>query len=248
MGPSDAELILAARGGDVQSLAVLLMRHRAAMHAVAAAVLGAGPEVEDVVQDASLVAITDLGRIRDPSLARPWLTGITRNLARARLRRHDPLPTDFPDLPAADDPDRRLEEAALRDWIWAAIGGLSEPLRDVVVLRYFSMASSYDAIAAALGIPVGTVRSRLYDARRTLGSRLRELESSAIDGYARASRTSEGMFAAIVDEYNSGTDIGVLRSMLAEEARLTVAASNELIVGRIAITRGMAEDIEAGRT
>ena len=176
MEPSDGDLVLAARAGDAQSLAVLLTRYRAAMHAVAASVLGAGPEVEDVVQDASLVAITDLGRIRDPSLARAWLTGTTRNLARARLRRRDPLPADLADIPAVDDPERRIEEAALRDWVWEAIGGLSEPLHDVVVLRYFSAAASYDAIAAALGIPVGTVRSRLHDARAALARRLRELE------------------------------------------------------------------------
>ena len=44
-----------ARDGDPQAFAVLLMRHRAVMIAVAAGVLGGGPEVEDVVQDASLV-------------------------------------------------------------------------------------------------------------------------------------------------------------------------------------------------
>lgn len=227
-------------------MAVLLVRHRAAMHAVAASVLGAGPEVEDVVQDASLVALTELGRIRDPSLARAWLTGVTRNLARARIRRHDPIPADLSDIPAADDPGRRMEEAALRDWVWEAIGGLSEPLQAVVMLRYFSMASSYDAIAAALGIPVGTVRSRLHDARGALDSRLRELELSAVDDYTRATRARESLFAAIVDEYNSGSDLGLLSSMLAEGARLTVAASDELIVGRAAITRGLAEDVEAG--
>ena len=119
------------------------------------------------------------------SLARAWLTGTTRNLARARLRRREPLPTDLADMPSADDLERRIEEAALRDWVWEAIGGLSEPLHDVVVLRYFSMAASYDAIAAALGIPVGTVRSRLHDARAALVSRLRELELAAADDHSR---------------------------------------------------------------
>lgn len=246
MEPSDGELVLAAQRGDPQSLAVLLMRHRAAMHAVAAAVMGAGPDVEDVVQDASLVAITDIGRIRDPSLARAWLTGTTRNLARARLRRSDPLPTDLADVLSADDLERRLEQAALRDWVWDAISRLSQPLHDVVVLRYFTTAASYEAIAAALGIPVGTVRSRLHDARASLVFRLRELEATAADDHSRVIQAREQLFAGIISEYNRGDEPSLLASALTEDARLTAAGSDEVFVGPAAITRGLSGDIEAG--
>lgn len=246
MEPSDAELILAARGGDVQSLATLLTRHRAAMHAVAVAVLGGRPDAEDVVQDASLVAVTDLDRLRDPSLARAWLTGITRNLARAQARRREPLPTDLAAVRGGDEPERRIEEAALRDWVWEAISGLSEPLRDVVVLRYFSRETSYGAIAAALGIPVGTVRSRLHDARTALVPRLRELEYAAIGDHGQMRRDRERLFAAIVDEYNSGNALNLLAGALADGARLTAAAGEAPIFGRAAITRGLAEDVDAG--
>lgn len=246
MEPSDGELVLAAQHGDSQSLAVLLMRHRAAMHAVATAVMGASPEVQDVVQDASLVAITDVGRIRDPSLARAWLTGTTRNLAHARLRRREPLPADLVNVPSPDDVGRRIEEALLQDWVWQAIGGLSEPLHDVVVLRYFSTAASYDAIAAALGIPVGTVRSRLHDARAALLSRLRELELAAADDHTRVTQVRERLFGAIIEEYNSGNAPALLASALADEARLTAAGSDEVYVGQAAITRSLADDIETG--
>ena len=246
MEPSDGELVVAAQAGDAQSLAVLLMRHRAAMHAVAAAVIGAGPDVDDVVQDASLVAVTDIGRIRDPSLARAWLNGITRNVARTRLRRSEPIPADLADIPSADDIDRRIEEAALRDWVWEAIGGLSEPLHDVVVLRYFSAVTKYDAIAAALGVPVGTVRSRLHDARAAMVARLCELELAAADDHSQVSQARERLFAAIVEEYNGGQEPALLASALAEGARLTVAASDEVFVGRAVITQSLAGDLEAG--
>ncbi len=246
MEPSDGELVLAAQRGDAQSLAVLLMRHRAAMHAVAAAVMGAGPDVEDVVQDASLVAITDVGRIRDPSLARAWLTGTTRNLARARLRRREALPTQLSDIPSPNEVERRIEEAVLHDWVWEAISGLSAPLHDVVVLRYFTMATSYDAIAAALGIPVGTVRSRLHDARASLVSRLRELEATSADDHTRLTQARGRLFAAIIGEYNRGDEPTLLASALTDDARLTVTGSDEQLVGPAAITRGLSGDIEAG--
>jgi RNA polymerase sigma factor (sigma-70 family) len=246
MEPSDGDLVLAAQQGDAQSLAVLLMRHRAAMHAVAAAVMGAGPDVEDVVQDATLVAITDVGRIRDPSLARAWLTGTTRNLARARLRRREAVPSHLADLPSSDDLERRMEEAALRDWVWEAIDRLSEPLHDVVVLRYFSRAASYVAIAAALGIPVGTVRSRLHDARASLVTRLRELEVAAVDDHSRLTQERERLFSAIIGEYNRGTEPTLLASALTDDARLTVTGSDEQFVGPAAITRSLSDEIEAG--
>jgi RNA polymerase sigma-70 factor (ECF subfamily) len=246
MEPSDGELVRAAQDGDAQSLAVLLTRHRAAMHAVAAALMGSGPAVEDVVQDACLIAITDVGRIRDPSLARAWLTGTTRNLARAQLRRREPLPADLSGAPSLDDLECRIEEAALRDWVWEAIGELSQALHDVVVLRYFSTTAGYDAIAAALGIPVGTVRSRLHDARAALVSRLRELELAAATDHSRLTRARETLFTAIVEEYNCGNQPALLASALADGARLTVAASDEVFVGPAAITRSLAEDIEAG--
>ena len=157
------------------------------------------------------------------------------------------FPQTLSDIPAADDPGRRIEEAALRDWVWAAIGGLSEPLHDVVVLRYFSMAASYDAIAAALGIPVGTVRSRLHDARAALGSRLRELELSAADDHTPVTQARERLFAAIVEEYNSGNGPRPAEQHARRRKRDSPRPpATKLIVGRAAITRGLAEDLEAG--
>jgi RNA polymerase sigma factor (sigma-70 family) len=244
--PSDRELVLAAQEGDAGSLASLLARHRAAMHAVAISVMGAAPDVEDVVQDASLVALTDIGRIRDPQRVRAWLTGTTRNLARTRLRRRDPLPWAFDDIPSAEDSERRIEDAALRDWVWQAISELSEPLHDVVVLRYFSTIASYDAIAAALGVPVGTVRSRLHDARASLVARLRELELAGADDHTRVTQAREQLFSGIVQEYNTGNEPTLLAGALADGARLTVAASDEVYVGPAAIARSLAGDVEAG--
>jgi RNA polymerase sigma-70 factor (ECF subfamily) len=208
--------------------------------------MGPGPDVEDVVQEASLVALTDIGRIRDPQRVRAWLTGTTRNLARTWLRRRDPLPSSFDDIPSAETLDCRIDEMALGDWVWQGINGLSESLHGVVVLRYFSAIKGYDAIAAALGIPVGTVRSRLHDARASLLTRLRELELAAADDHTRVTQARELLFAEIVQEYNGGNEPALLASVLADGARLSVAGSNKVYVGPTAITRSLAQDIEVG--
>jgi RNA polymerase sigma-70 factor (ECF subfamily) len=247
MEPSDEELVRYARSGDAQAFGVLLARHRAAMHAVAVARLGPGPDVEDVVQDANLVAIASLDRLHEPERARSWLTGITRNLCREHARRRSDHPVDRIEVedPSAG-PEERLADVGMRDWIWDAVDILSEPLRDAVVLRYFSSASSYETIATVLGVPVGTVRSRLSAARRVLGEEIKRLADSAHSDHERLELDRASLFAGITAEYNRGADLDLLRTALSPAARLSVAGSSDVLVGRDSIVRGLGEDIEAG--
>lgn len=180
--PTDAELVAAARGGDVVGFGALLERHRPDMRAVAISLLGWGPDADDVVQDAILVALSRLDDLRDPSAAGPWLRAITRNAARMLLRSAGRKTAFGPldDLPAPDpSPEKVLDDHALRDWVWAALEELTEPLQVTVLLRYFTAATSYEQIAAACEIPVGTVRSRLSQARRKLDHALRATAATA---------------------------------------------------------------------
>jgi RNA polymerase sigma factor (sigma-70 family) len=245
--PSDGELVWLARSGDAEALAVLLARHRAAMHAVAVARLGAGPDIDDVVQDATLVAISSLDRLRDPQLAKPWLTGITRNLCLGRIRGVGETPLYA--SPLADPspgPEERLERTAVRDWVWRALDALSEPLRHVVVLRYFSTASSYADIAAALGVPVGTVRSRLSDARRALALTFDEHARRADGSHARLVQERASLFASITQQYNRGVELDSLRNTLLPTATLSAAGSGDVYVGPHHIVHSLAGDVEAG--
>lgn len=191
----DTRLTRAAQAGDVTALGLLLESHRAGMRAVALSVLGPGPDVDDVVQDAALVALRRIGDVRDPAAVGPWLRMIVRNACRSLLR-STPLtePADDLSLPSPDGlPEQWLERNALRDWIWEAIEQLSPALRMPLVLRHFSsQVTSYEQIAAACGIPVGTVRSRLSQARTNLADALTAVAATAHDDHARrtaASRT-----------------------------------------------------------
>lgn len=181
--PTDIELVMAARGGDAAGLGVLLERHRPGMRAVALSMLGWSPDAEDVVQDAILVGLSRLGELRDPAAVGPWLRAITRNATRMRLRsadRETPISPRADDLPAREPtPQEALDDHALRDWVWTALEALSEPLQTVVLARYFSTATSYDQIAALCEVPVGTIRSRLNQARRKLGDALQASAATA---------------------------------------------------------------------
>jgi Sigma-70, region 4 len=85
------------------------------------------------------------------------------------------------ELAGPDTAERAIDDGALRDWVWTALERLSEPLRVAVMLRYFTGASSYEAIAELCGIPVGTVRSRLSAAKAKLAEELLETASAAHD-------------------------------------------------------------------
>jgi RNA polymerase sigma factor (sigma-70 family) len=185
---SDSELVRAARAGDATSLAVLLERHRAGMYAVVLGVLGYRPDAEDAVQDAMVVAMGRIDEVRDPAAIDAWLRMVVRNNCRMRLRA--PLAVPMGDiealaLPAGEPtPDELVERRAHRDWIWHAVGELSEPVRLVMLLRYFSEVSSYEQIAALCGVPVGTVRSRLNQGRHKLAAALRDTANAAHDDIA----------------------------------------------------------------
>lgn len=169
--PSDAELVRAAQAGDVWALGLLLARYRSALLAVAIRLVGYGPDAEDAVQDACLIALRRIGDLRNPHAAGGWLRTVVRNACRMRLRSATEVPLAGLDtvLAASDaGPAQLLERHALRDWVWCALENLSPPLRLAVLLRYFTGITAYQDIADACGVPVGTVRSRLHEARGRL--------------------------------------------------------------------------------
>jgi len=76
-----------------------------------------------------------------------------------------------PDLPARGSPDEALDAAERQRVVQAALQKLSRDYREVIVLRHFGELS-YEEIAAALDVPVKTIKSRLYTARQNLGELL----------------------------------------------------------------------------
>lgn len=244
---TDAELVRAANGGDAGSLAMLLERHRAGVYAVAVAMLGAGNDNEDVVHDVFLVAATRLGTLRDPTAAGAWLRGIARNLCRERRGRRELAVGLQPDgNRTTEGPEWSTDRAATSDWVWTALAALSLPLREVAVLRYLSRASSYEALAAVLGVPVGTVRSRLHEARRQLGRALQAEADRAHDDHRRVVAARQGFFAEVFAEYNAGLGVTTLAEALLPDAELRSVSDPHVYRGAREIAHGFQGDIDAG--
>ncbi|WP_405056083.1 sigma-70 family RNA polymerase sigma factor [Kribbella sp. NBC_01505] len=173
---TDAELVRAAQRGEIGQLGLLLTRHRAGMRAVAVAIHGHRPAAEDAVQEACLLALRRIGQVRDPAAVGAWLRMLVRNVCRMQLRRISAIPVSDPAVlmpyDAEPDPARIIDGHANRDWIWTAIGQLTPTLQLPVLLRYFTEVTGYEAIARLCGVPIGTIRSRLNQARTKLSEAL----------------------------------------------------------------------------
>ena len=128
---------------------------------------------DDLVQDSFVAALRQRGVVRSPG---PWLTGVVTRLA-ARWRRSDARRSAREQrvvrdhLDAAADPARIAAEAETLRAIAVAVHELDEPFRTVVVLRFWHDATASD-IAARLGVPAETVRTRLFRGLERLRARL----------------------------------------------------------------------------
>jgi RNA polymerase sigma-70 factor (ECF subfamily) len=134
-------------------------------------------EAEDVVQDACVRAMRFLPSLRDAD-ARPWLFAIVRNAwySRAARRAGSPerLPFDaarYDPIDRAPDPEARLLRQHAVARIREALEQLPPDFREALVLREFEE-MSYKEIASVVGVPIGTVMSRLARARDRLATLL----------------------------------------------------------------------------
>ncbi|TKK84970.1 RNA polymerase sigma factor [Herbidospora galbida] len=184
-GPDDAEVIDRARR-DPAAFSVLFDRHAPALHRYVLRRLG-DSLADDVVAETFLTALRRLGRYdtahRD---ARPWLYGIAANLIgrhrRAEVRAYRALARTGVDEVAesyADRVEARVSASALHRELAEALAVLSPADREVLLMVAWAD-FSYEEVARALGIPVGTVRSRLHRARRKTRAALGGSDPSAV--------------------------------------------------------------------
>lgn len=165
------------REGDKDQYAEVVRRHAPAAHRTAV-LFGAGSDADDVVQESFVKAYQALGDYRDGAAFRPWLLRIvvneTKNLHRAARRRtaRERLPAALPlDLlpgvgEAADPAELNLGRERQAE-LYRQVKKLPERYRLVVICRYLIDLDESET-ATVLGVPRGTVKSRLHRALREL--------------------------------------------------------------------------------
>lgn len=171
---------MAVQAGDAGAFDQLVVRWDRKIRGAAYRVLGSDDEAREVSQEAFLKAFRNLQTFKREARFSSWLYQIALNLCRDRLRRRRGRQFVSLDAVAEVAPARlRAEPSALelvesRDLaraIAAAVDGLPEEQREVVVLKEYEELT-FPEVAEVLGIPVSTVKTRLYRALTQLRARL----------------------------------------------------------------------------
>ena len=175
---SDGELVERVRKGETRCFADLVHRYQDPVYGMALRFVRGDRDAEDIAQEAFLRAYRGLEGFKGDSKFSTWLYRITWNLCADWLRRNrrpgrSPVAIDE----AAELADGRvdLEQGLLADEekrkVREALDGLDDRYREVLILLYYQK-MSYDQIAAVLDVPMKTVETRLYRARKLLKERL----------------------------------------------------------------------------
>lgn len=175
MAPTDNELVVRCLQRDEVAWQLLVERHSRRVLNIAYQFTGRRDEAEEVAQEIFLRVFRALHRFDLSTSFLPWLVRLSRNLCidqyRSRAREKAALTGEEPDpertADAAPGPLRKVEERDLEVRVRQALNRIPEELRTAVILRDLQ-GLSYQEIAEALGLPEGTVKSRIHRGRLEL--------------------------------------------------------------------------------
>lgn len=210
----DAELARRVAAGERDAFTLLMRRYNRSLYRAARGILRDDAEAEDALQDAYLLVFGAIGQYRGDARLGTWLTRIVVNEALARARRGrrraeviqlDGMaePGEEQDMSngASESPENAAMRAQMRLLLEQAIDQLPDAFRTVFMLRAVEEMSG-EEVAACLGIPEATVRSRFFRARGLLRAALAQRVDVALeDAFAfdgeRCDRIVAGVLARL---------------------------------------------------
>lgn len=180
----DAGLVELTQKGDLGAFEQLVQKHQKKMFNIAFRIAGDHDDASEIVQDAFVAAFRNIRKFRGASRFTTWLTSITINQSRNRLKQvrsrsfrevrslDDPIETAEGEV-KADPPSKamsvldRLEQREIQEKVQQCIAALDPDFREVIVLRDLQE-FSYEEIGTMLTVAAGTVKSRLFRAREAV--------------------------------------------------------------------------------
>jgi RNA polymerase sigma-70 factor (ECF subfamily) len=180
---SDLDLIRQCRAGAAEAFGVLVERHQDRLYAALVRMLGSTEDAREAAQDAFVHAYQKLDTFQGTAAFSTWLFRIAVNDAFSRRRRSKRYVASLNGTPGesgydpADgrlgtDPAHSLEQSETQKLVREALAGLSDDYRTALVLKELE-GLRYEEIADIIGVPIGTVRSRIHRARNELREKLR---------------------------------------------------------------------------
>jgi RNA polymerase sigma-70 factor (ECF subfamily) len=180
---SDRDLIRQCRDGSAEAFGVLVERHQDRLYAALVRMLGSADEAREAVQDAFVHAYQKLDTFQGNSAFSTWLFRIAVNAAFSRQRRSKRYRASLDgnrgetgyepaDHRSDADPSQPLESSETQRIVREALAALPDEYRTALVLKEMD-GFRYEEIADIVGVPIGTVRSRIHRARNELREKLR---------------------------------------------------------------------------
>jgi RNA polymerase sigma-70 factor (ECF subfamily) len=180
----DARIIRQVQDGQREAFEVLVRKYMKRAHGIAIQMTGNGDDALDLAQESFLKAFRAMRTFDTAQRFFPWFYRILRNTCLTFLKRRGLVrkvslssgsAREEPDWelvdPAGTPPEAVLCDGEMRERFWTAFRALGLREREILTLRHFEDLS-YRDIADALEIPIGTVMSRLFHARRKLRDKL----------------------------------------------------------------------------
>jgi len=178
----DIELVRLAQSGDVRAFEALVVKYQRRIARHVARYVRQAVDVEDLVQDTFIRAYRGLSAFRGDSAFYSWLYRIATNVAITAVKREplvllgDSAPEERldafePGVSDGGDPERNVMAGQIADAVQRALARLQPDLATALML-YEVEGKSYPEIARMLGIPLGTVRTRIFRAREFIAKRL----------------------------------------------------------------------------
>ncbi|MCM2273103.1 MAG: RNA polymerase sigma factor [candidate division Zixibacteria bacterium] len=175
----DSALVMSIRTGDKKALAALVEKHKKMAFRTALGMVGNREDAYDISQEAFLRVYRSAETYDQKQPFLPWFYAIIANLSKTWLKRRQvaarrSLPLEETEYLISDDasPESQVIEAETIQRLRQALLQLDFDDREIIMLQHFRN-MSYDEIAETLGIPRGTVMSRLYYARKKLANLMR---------------------------------------------------------------------------
>jgi len=172
---NDAYLVGSIANGDADAVRPLIERYKKPLAAVLQRALGASPDVDDVFQETWIRVVRSAHRYDPEQRFSAWLFAIAWNLVKDRWAKR--APHDDVDLATMVSMERSPEEGAVANdrarHVREMVDRLPERLAQAILLRFFEELSEKE-VAARLGVPVGTVKSRLHHGLRRLAEEMDE--------------------------------------------------------------------------